>query len=372
MARQMAQQARLGLIDGWFRQQLGHSANEEMSRAYGLPKSLFDACGGPRDPAVPAQPSMSAQGISGGWNYYQPNQVHFPPVPQQGYAYWPQQANVFQFAPAPAPAFAPAPVPVAAPAPIPAPAPAPIPVYSPALVPVRARYTTVDVSDLCPPMEYEETEVLAPERVEYEFPTFEAVGVSYAAAVNAMIEASVLCLADEHEKGLIVPVEHVEDSSPTVEAVDVETGVNPLPFQHHEHEDATVEDVITIKDADVVEDITTAEDVTDEDLPLRPTQSLEGVDEDTPESVSALDKRESMSVTDMIDEDEVPLPLSVPLVREKTVKGNARAFSEIWGCEGIGSVALKGVIAFLMQPWMINRELPTQVRKLSRIIIPIP
>ncbi|KAG5998142.1 hypothetical protein E4U52_001508 [Claviceps spartinae] len=236
-------------------------------------------------------------------------------------------------------------------------------------------------------MEYEETEVLAPERVEYEFPTFEAVGVSYAAAVNAMIEASVLCLADEHEKGLIVPVEHVEDSSPTVEAVDVETGVNPLTFQHHEHEDATVEDVITIKDADVVEDITTAEDVTDEDLPLRPTQSLEGVDEDTPESVAQdalwtmmliseasppLDKRESMSVTDMIDEDEVPLPLSVPLVREKTVKGNARAFSEIWGCEGIGSVALKGVIAFLMQPWMINRELPTQVRKLSRIIIPIP
>ncbi|KAG6063780.1 hypothetical protein E4U32_000936 [Claviceps aff. humidiphila group G2b] len=343
---------------------------------------------------------MSAQGISGGWNYYQPNQAHFPPVPQQGYAYWPQQANVFQFAPAPAPAFAPAPVPVAAPAPIPASvyAPAPAPATAPAPVPDRARYTTVDVSDLCPPMEYEETEVLAPERVEDEFPTFEAVGVSYAAAVNAMIEASVLCLADEHEKGLIVPVEHVEDSSPTVEAIDVshaavETGVNPLPFQHHEHEDATVEDVIvveditfvedvttdedviTIEDADVVEDITTAEDVTVEDLPLRPTQSLEGLDEDTPESVAQdalwtmtliseasppLDKRESMSVTDMIDEDEIPLPLSVPLVREKTVKENARAFSEILGCEGIGPVALKGVIAFLMQPWMINRELPTQ------------
>ncbi|KAG5974357.1 hypothetical protein E4U58_003145, partial [Claviceps cyperi] len=138
MARQMAQQARLGLIDGWFRQQFGHSANEELSRAYGLPSSLFDACGGPCDPAVPAQPSMSAQGTSGGWDYYQPNQVHFPPVPQQGYAYWPQQANVFQFAPAPvpAPAFAPAPVP--APAPIPAPVAAPVSRPAPVSAPVSA------------------------------------------------------------------------------------------------------------------------------------------------------------------------------------------------------------------------------------------
>ncbi|KAG5955400.1 hypothetical protein E4U56_007254 [Claviceps arundinis] len=468
MARQMAQQARNDLIDGWFRQQFGHSANEELSRAYGLPSSLFDAYGRPCDPAVPAQPFMSAQGTSGGWNYHQPNQVHCPPVPQQGYAYWPQQANVFQPAPAfaPTPAFAPAPVyapaPVPAPAYIPSPAPvaAHVPVYSPAPVPVRARYTTVDVSDLCPSMEYEETEFIAPEPVEDECPTFEAVDVSHAA---------------------------------------VETGVNPLPFQHHEQEDATVENVIVIEDAavqdaaveedivenvtaaeevtdvedvdivekvtdvedvatvedvivvedvdivekvtdvedvdvvekvttvedvdivenvttvedvipiedavvveditavedvtvedasveeDIVENVVTVEDVTDEDLPLPLIQSLEGVDEDIPESVAQdglwamtliseasppLDKWESMSVTDMIDEDEIPLPLSVPLVREKTVKGNARAFSEIWGCEGIGPVVLKGLVAFLMQPWMINRELPTQVRKLSRIIIP--
>ncbi|KAG5912583.1 hypothetical protein E4U61_000459, partial [Claviceps capensis] len=248
-------------------------------------------------------------------------------------------------------------------------------------------------------MEYEETEFIAPEHVENECPTFEAVDVSHAA---------------------------------------VETGVNPLPFQHHEHEDATVEDVmviedvdvvedatvedviaiedvavvedaaveedivesvtaagevtdvknvtaveditpiedvVVVEDADVVEDITTAEDIADEDLPLRPIQSLEGVDEDAPESVAQdalwmmtlvseasppLDKRESMSVTDMVDEDEIPLPLSAPLVREETVKGNARAFSDIWGCEGIGPVVLKGLVAFLMQPWMINRELPTQ------------
>ncbi|KAG6093860.1 hypothetical protein E4U31_006517 [Claviceps sp. LM219 group G6] len=256
-------------------------------------------------------------------------------------------------------------------------------------------------------MEYEETEFIAPEPVEDECPTFEAVDVSHAAG---------------------------------------ETGVNPLPFPHHEHEDATIEDVIvveditavedaavvdaavedaavqdasvgedvvekvttvedvdtvddvdivedvdtvedttTVEDVDTVEDVATVEDVTDKDLPLPLIQSLEGVDEDIPESVAQdalwtmtliseasppLDKRESMSVTDMIDEDEFPLPLSVPLVREKTVKGNARSFSDIWGCEGIGPVVVKGLVAFLMQPWMINRELPTQVRKLSRIIIP--
>ncbi|KAG6300412.1 hypothetical protein E4U09_006884 [Claviceps aff. purpurea] len=104
------------------------------------------------------QPSMPAQGISGGWNYYQPDQAYFPPVPQHRYADWPQQANVFQFpaVPAPAPATAPAPVPVP--------------------VPVRARYATVDVSDFCSPMEHEEREVVAPEPIEDECPTFEAVG----------------------------------------------------------------------------------------------------------------------------------------------------------------------------------------------------
>ncbi|KAG6289059.1 hypothetical protein E4U09_005217 [Claviceps aff. purpurea] len=222
IARAMAQQTRVSLIDGWFRQQLSHSANEELSRAYGLPSSLFDQ-------TVP--------------NYCQPDQAYFPPVPQQRYAYWPQQANVFQSAPAPAPAPVPVPVPALAPAPVFAPAPVP--------VPVRARYATVDVLDLCPPMEHEETEVEATEPIEDECPTFEAVGVSYAAAVDAMIQASELCLADEHEKVLIVPVEHVEAVDTSHAAV--ETGVNPLPFQHHEHEDATVEDVAVVEDVVAVE-----------------------------------------------------------------------------------------------------------------------
>ncbi|KAG5927548.1 hypothetical protein E4U60_000145 [Claviceps pazoutovae] len=136
----------------------------------------------------------------------------------------------------------------------------------------KADEATVDLSDLCLLMEHEETEVVAPEPIEDECPTFEAVDVSHAA---------------------------------------VELG-------HDEHEDAgvagcrtTVEDVISVEDAPV-------EDVTVEDA-------------------TAVD-----DVTDMLGEDEIPLPQPVSLVREKTVKRNARALSEIWGCEGIGPVIWKG------------------------------
>ncbi|KAG6309778.1 hypothetical protein E4U22_003689 [Claviceps purpurea] len=108
MARAMTQQARLSMIDGWFRQQLGHSANEELTRAYGLPNTMLDSWGGPQEQAMSVdtlmsqlQPSMAALGISGGgWNRYpQLPQTHF--APQQGHLGWPQQANVFQFSAAP-------------------------------------------------------------------------------------------------------------------------------------------------------------------------------------------------------------------------------------------------------------------------------
>ncbi|KAG5986869.1 hypothetical protein E4U52_008179, partial [Claviceps spartinae] len=201
MARAMAQQTRFKLMEEWIGQYSGRSANGELSRAYGLPDGLFDAWKRPHNQAVPVQPSMSARGVSGGWNYYQSGQVHFPPVTQQRYAYWPQQTNVSQFTPAPAPAPVPVPVPVSA----------PVPAFAPAPAPVRARYATVDVSDLCPPMEHEETEVVALESIEDECPTFEAVDVSYAATepasapVYAMIETSELCFADEHEEAQIAP-----------------------------------------------------------------------------------------------------------------------------------------------------------------------
>ncbi|KAG6208941.1 hypothetical protein E4U50_003198 [Claviceps purpurea] len=317
VARAMAQQARINLIEEWFKQQLGHSANEELSRAYGLPNSLFDACGGPRDQAVSAQPSMSAQGISGGWNYYQPDQAYFPPVPQQRYGYWPQQTNVFQSAPAPAPApvqypavlapvFAPVPVPGSAPALAPAPVfattPAPAPVFAPAPVPVRARNATVDVSDWCPPMEHEETEVAVVEDV---------ITIEDAAIVEDVIV--------------------VEDTT-AVEDV------------------AAVEDVIIVEDVVAVEDVAAVEDViTVEDVVAVEDVAVEGVTTD--EDVTA-------------DEDEILPSFLVPLVREKAVKRSTRALSEILirGCEGIGPVIWKGLVAFLMEPWMIDREVPTQIR----------
>ncbi|KAG5933782.1 hypothetical protein E4U59_006629, partial [Claviceps monticola] len=165
----------------------------------------------------------------------------------------------------------------------------------------------------------------------------------------------------------------------------VEFGVKPFPPQHDEHENAgvagcrsTVEDVavedVTVEDAAVedaaAEDVTVedaavdgaaAEDVTVEDA------AVEGV---TVEDVTVEDATAVEDVTDMLGEDEIPLPQPVSLVREKTVKEDARALSEIWGCSGIGPVIWKGLVAFLMEPWMIDREVPTQVRKLSRIIIP--
>ncbi|KAG5942601.1 hypothetical protein E4U59_001015 [Claviceps monticola] len=268
-----------------------------------------------------------------------------------------------------------------------APVPAPAPVFAPAPVPVlvRAKHATVDDSGLCPPVEHEETEVVAPEPIEDERPTFEAVDVSCAATepapapVHAMVEISELCFADEHEKAQVAPVERVEDLCPIFEAVDVshaavEFGVKPFPPQHDEHEDAgvagcrsTVEDV-AVEDV-AVEDVAvgdvTAEDVTAEDVIVDAA-----VDGAAAEDVTVEDATTIKDVTDMLGEDEISLPQPVSLVREKTVKENARVLSEIWGCSGIGPVILKGLVAVLMEPWMIDREVPTQVRKLSRIIIP--
>ncbi|KAG6113453.1 hypothetical protein E4U13_003771 [Claviceps humidiphila] len=42
MARAMAQQTRFKLMEEWIGQCSGRSANEELSRAYGLPDGLFD------------------------------------------------------------------------------------------------------------------------------------------------------------------------------------------------------------------------------------------------------------------------------------------------------------------------------------------
>ncbi|KAG6056010.1 hypothetical protein E4U17_002574 [Claviceps sp. LM77 group G4] len=127
MARVAAQQTRINLMEDWIRQHSGHSANEELSRTYRLPNRLFDACEGPRNQAVP---------------------VHFPPVPQQRYTYWPQQTNVSQFTPAPTAVSATAPSPA---------------------------------SQLCLTDEYEEGRIAPIEHVGDSGPTVEAIDVSYAA-----------------------------------------------------------------------------------------------------------------------------------------------------------------------------------------------
>ncbi|KAG5950276.1 hypothetical protein E4U58_001717, partial [Claviceps cyperi] len=108
----------------------------------------------------------------------------------------------------------------------------------------------------------------------------------------------------------------------------------------------------------------TVGEVVDGQVTLRPIpKSPDKVDEDIVEileAVPASGKRQGMSITKVCGDDETSLPRAVPLFGEKTVKRSIPALSEIWRCEGIGPVVLKGLVAFLMQPWMINRELPTQ------------
>ncbi|KAG6147391.1 hypothetical protein E4U28_007158 [Claviceps purpurea] len=79
-------------------------------------------------------------------------------------------------------------------------------------------------------------------------------------------------------------------------------------------------------------------------------------------------KRKGMPLSEMLDDQ---LPEAVPLVREKLVKQNARALSEIWGREGLGPIDWKALASrisvpiSLMDLWQISPELSKQFRKLS-------
>ncbi|KAG6141145.1 hypothetical protein E4U38_006960 [Claviceps purpurea] len=369
-ARYAAQDAKYGLMEEYIRRQSGVSANEELSRAYGLYPGLVDVWGGSDDAPVAVhslmaqlQPSMAHLGISGAWNGATETRTPYhPPIPRQGQFDWPQQANAFHisaasFQSAYVPATAPAITPAIAPATASAPAPAPVPVF--------ARYARVEVSELCFADEHEEAQIAPVEHVGDWNPTVEAVDVSYAAVNPAVVEVSELCFADEHEEAQIAPVEHVGNCYPTVEVVEVfhaTIELSPHPAQCGFHEDADCAQCCATF-VDVVEDVAAIEDVTVEDftaeyLPLRPIQGLKGVDEDASESVARdapgtmtlisetappLGKRESMSVTDVFDEDEIPLSQSVMLVREKTVKRNARALSKMWECEDMRPINWKAL-----------------------------
>ncbi|KAG6167798.1 hypothetical protein E4U23_008154 [Claviceps purpurea] len=76
-------------------------------------------------------------------------------------------------------------------------------------------------------------------------------------------------------------------------------------------------------------------------------------------------KRKGMPLSEMLDES---VPETVPLVREKLVKQNARALSEIWGREGLGPIDWKALASriavpiFLMDLWQISPELSKQFR----------
>ncbi|KAG6206121.1 hypothetical protein E4U34_008304, partial [Claviceps purpurea] len=272
---------------------------------------------------------------------------------------WPQQENAFQISAASyQSAYVPAIAPATAPALSSAPAPAPVPVF--------ARYARVEVSELCFADEHEEAQIAPVEHVEVCYAAMESTPApALVKAGYARVEASELCFADEHEEAQIAPVEHVGNCYPTVEVVEVfhaTIELSPHPAQCGFHEDADCAQCC-VTFVDVVEDVAAIEDVTVGDftaeyLPLRPIQGLKGVDEDASESVARdapgtmtliletappLGKRESMSVTDVFDEDEIPLSQSVMLVGEKTVKRNARALSKMWECEDMRPINWKAL-----------------------------
>ncbi|KAG6174846.1 hypothetical protein E4U51_000080 [Claviceps purpurea] len=350
MARAVAERTRVNFMEGYIRQTSGQSANEELSRAYGLPKAMIDAWGGPRDQAMSVdtlmtqlQPSMAALGISGGWCPQHP-QTYF--APRQGQFDSPHQANAFQFstashqsayapAVAPVPTTAPVPAPAVAPALTIAPVPAPVehvgdwyptvevvevsyaamePAPAPALV--KAGCARVEASELCFADEHEEAQIAPVEHVEVSYAATEpAPAPALVKAGCARVEASELCFADEHEEAQIAPVEHVGDCYPTVEVVEVShADIELSPTQHDFHEDAdcaqgcatfvdVVEDVAAIGDVAAIEDFTAVEDFTAEYLPLRPIQGLKGVDEDASESVA----RDAQSRNPYIN-GSIPLP----------------------------------------------------------------
>ncbi|KAG6047203.1 hypothetical protein E4U33_001091 [Claviceps sp. LM78 group G4] len=155
MARDMAQQTRL-----WPHRWVG---------AYGLPNALFDAWGGPRGQAVPGRASVTIYVCAGDFWRFTFHRCLNRDTPTSR-----SRRTSFSFQLFPARALAPVSASASAPAPVPA----------------RARYATVDASDLCPPMEHGETEAVAPEPIEDDCPTFEAVDVSYATVNPAVIDVS--------------------------------------------------------------------------------------------------------------------------------------------------------------------------------------
>ncbi|KAG6157646.1 hypothetical protein E4U37_007070 [Claviceps purpurea] len=478
MARAVAERTRVNFMEGYIRQTSGQSANEELSRAYGLPKAMIDAWGGPRDQAMSVdtlmtqlQPSMAALGISGGWCPQHP-QTYF--APRQGQFDWPQQANAFQFSTAShQSAYAPAVAPVPTTAPVPAPAVAPALTITPASAdPVRpCPSNTVPIGrsrELKSPNQSRNPYINGSIPLPRGGACFRCGGAGhYVANCTATGDAVLTRWESAWLKSMVLPSRNdqnwtpdranarsaqvyldgdalADDPAPAAEtqyvgppvgaryiAVAAEPepssgaverqrdGTQDFQFGESNADDsqvfqfggtdakiaglcATVEEIVVeVSHADIelsptqhdfhedadctrrvaaIEDVAVVDDVTAGDLSLRPIRSLEGVDEDAPESVAhdalwtmtlisetapPLGKRESMSVTDVFDEDEIPLSQPVMLVREKTVKRNARALSKMWECEDMRPINWKALTNRLSVQFMESWQRDSHFCKFS-------
>ncbi|KAG6088019.1 hypothetical protein E4U15_006935 [Claviceps sp. LM218 group G6] len=216
--------------------------------------------------------------------------------------------------------------------------------------PVKVRYTTIDVSDLCP---------VEDEGVQGDAPNLEVVQLSHA------------------------PFETVQGDAPAIAVVAVSHATVEL------QEDAgracrcaTVEDVTGVEDTTTIEGVVDVEDVAadkmivDKDPPPLPVlQSLKEADDDTLESVACgalwvmtlisemgpLPKKRKGSPRSDSDEDDIPLSQPVPLVREEAIHKNARMLNEIWGRQGLGPVDWKALASRISVPITLM-ELTSSIR----------
>ncbi|KAG6070441.1 hypothetical protein E4U15_008004, partial [Claviceps sp. LM218 group G6] len=422
-ALSQARSAKIPLMEQYIRNRSGVSANEELSRAYGLHPDLTDTWGGSMDNSVPLdslmarlQPSMAHLGIPGAWSgahsyaeqsYSSQYSSRSSYIRPQHYHDWPRQPSVNQQVAvnstqivarpvlASAPASAPAPVPVSAPAPAPGPAPAFAPVLTSAPAPVLAP---------------------APAQVPAPVPAPVPVSVPVSAAVPAFDllardSANLHQLRNTTPRGHEVAAESESNADTLEPSCDDSIGLEEDDGQHcglaagtqhvgppvgtryvavgAELESSAVADDIErprddsqlVEYRELSEEKTgiraTVEEVVDEEGTLRPIlQSLEEVDEnilEITEGVPASEKHQGMSITEVCSDDETPLSRAVPLVGEKTVECSIPALSEIWGRGGLGPIDWKALTSRVSVPSMeschISFELLRESREPSSSII---
>ncbi|KAG5968422.1 hypothetical protein E4U56_000369 [Claviceps arundinis] len=370
-------------MEQYIRNRSGVSANEELSRAYGLHPDLTDIWGGSMDNSVPLdslmarlQPSMAHLGIPGAWSgahsYAEQSYSHYHDWPRQPSVNQQVAVNSMQIVAHPVPTSAPAPVLAPAPAQVLAPVPTPAPVSTPASV-------------AAPAFDLAARGTANPHQLRNTTPRGRQVAAESESNADA-IEYSCddpICLEEDalddgQYRGLAAGIQYVGPPVGTrYVAVVAELESNAVA----DDIDRPGDDSQLVEYRELNEEITgiraTAGEVVDEEVTLQPIlQSFEKVDEDIleiSEAVLASEKHQGMSIAGVCSDDETSLPRAVPLVGEKAVKRSIPAVSETWGRGNHGLIDWKALASRvsvpLMESYQISSGLFGESRELSSGII---